>query len=56
MLVNLSRYDPDIIVGHNFIDFDLDVILHRMKAMKTESWSKIGRLRRAMYYMIYLIC
>jgi DNA polymerase alpha subunit A len=47
-IANLSLHDPDIIVGHNFIDFDLDVILHRLKASKAEHWSRIGRLRRTL--------
>ena len=45
-LANMHRHDPDVIVGHNFIDFDLDVLLHRMKATKVDHWSRIGRLRR----------
>lgn len=40
----LQRHDPDILVGHNFLGFDLGVLLHRMKACKTDFWSKIGRL------------
>ncbi|KAJ3013063.1 DNA-directed DNA polymerase alpha catalytic subunit pol1 [Thoreauomyces humboldtii] len=48
LMAKIHRSDPDIIVGHNFIDFDLDVLLHRMKANKVDynTWSKIGRLRR----------
>lgn len=38
--------DPDIIVGHDLIAGELDVILHRMRENKTENWSQIGRLRR----------
>lgn len=40
----LQRHDPDILVGHNFLGFDLGVLLHRMKACKTDFWSKMGRL------------
>ncbi|KND02063.1 DNA polymerase (pol2) [Spizellomyces punctatus DAOM BR117] len=46
LIAQIHRSDPDIIVGHNFIDFDLDVLLHRMKWHKVDQWSKIGRLRR----------
>ncbi|KAI8826187.1 DNA polymerase family B-domain-containing protein [Fimicolochytrium jonesii] len=46
LIAQIHRSDPDIIVGHNFIDFDLDVLLHRMQACNVEHWSKIGRLRR----------
>jgi DNA polymerase alpha subunit A len=43
---NIHRNDPDVIVGHNIIDFDLDVLLHRLKINKTEHWSRLGRLKR----------
>lgn len=42
----LLAYDPDVIVGHNFYSFDLDVLLHRMKIHGT-SWSRLGRLKRS---------
>ena len=42
----LTVHDPDIIVGHNYIGFDLDVLLHRMKHHNTASWSRLGRLQR----------
>jgi DNA polymerase alpha subunit A len=42
----IQRQDPDIIVGHNFIGFHLDVLLHRMKQLNITNWSRIGRLRR----------
>ncbi len=45
--------DPDVLVGHNFIGFTLDVLLHRMKSHKMEkSWSKIGRLRRTRFVFV----
>ncbi|KAJ3161309.1 DNA-directed DNA polymerase alpha catalytic subunit pol1 [Geranomyces michiganensis] len=46
LIAQIHRSDPDIIVGHNFIDFDLDVLLHRMKANNVPHWSKLGRLHR----------
>jgi DNA polymerase alpha subunit A len=46
LIASIYRQDPDIIVGHNFIDFDLDVILQRMKYHKLDGWSKLGRLSR----------
>ncbi|ORX68792.1 hypothetical protein DL89DRAFT_284847 [Linderina pennispora] len=42
----LHRIDPDILISHNFYGFDLDVLLHRMRALRTDGWSKLGRLRR----------
>jgi DNA polymerase alpha subunit A len=42
----LQSIDPDVIVGHNFLGFSLDVLLHRMQAQKIVGWSRLGRLRR----------
>jgi len=38
--------DPDVLVGHNCVAGDLDVLLSRMQALKIEGRSKLGRLRR----------
>ncbi|CAG8551442.1 12204_t:CDS:10 [Ambispora leptoticha] len=49
LLAIIARTDPDVLVGHNFIGFDLDILLHRMKEHKVQEWSKIGRLHRSMW-------
>ncbi|KAF9302281.1 DNA-directed DNA polymerase alpha catalytic subunit pol1 [Mortierella antarctica] len=49
LLVRIHNTDPDVIVGHNFVGFDLDVLLHRMKHNKADHWSRIGRLRRTIW-------
>ncbi|KAK5665249.1 DNA-directed DNA polymerase alpha catalytic subunit pol1 [Batrachochytrium dendrobatidis] len=49
LLANIYQLDPDVLVGHNIVDFDLDVLLHRMKIHKTQNWSRIGRLRRTVW-------
>ncbi|KAG0269216.1 DNA polymerase alpha catalytic subunit [Actinomortierella ambigua] len=49
LLSRISSVDPDVIVGHNFVQFDLDVLLHRMKANKTKDWSRLGRLHRTVW-------
>jgi DNA polymerase alpha subunit A len=36
-----------LIVGHEFLGVSLDVLLHRMKELKAEHWSGIGRFRRS---------
>jgi len=46
-LAHLQKEDPDVIVGHNWLGFDLDVLLHRMQRLKIPAWSKLGRLRRS---------
>jgi DNA polymerase alpha subunit A len=45
----LAILDPDILMGHNFVGFDLDVLLHRMVHYKTPMWSRLGRLRRSKF-------
>lgn len=42
----MQRYDPDVIMGHDFLGVALDVLLNRMKELKPDLWSRIGRLRR----------
>lgn len=47
LLAFIQQCDPDVLVGHNFIGFGLDVLLHRLKFYKMDAvWSKLGRLRR----------
>ncbi|XP_042900915.1 DNA polymerase alpha catalytic subunit isoform X2 [Parasteatoda tepidariorum] len=45
-LAKLQKIDPDVIVGHDVLGFDLDVLLHRLVTNKTPNWSRIGRLKR----------
>jgi len=44
--VTLHKADPDIIVGHDFVGVSLDILLHRMRELKADHWSRIGRFRR----------
>ena len=41
------RIDADVIVGHDIVDFDMDVLTQRLMHHKVGSWSKLGRLRRS---------
>ena len=41
--------DPDVVVGHNLVGFDLDVVIHRMRDSNIEQWSRIGRLKRSVW-------
>ena len=41
--------DPDVVAGHNFVGFDLDVLLHGFKACNLSGWSKLGRMKRTHY-------
>ena len=47
LLVTLHKADPDVIVGHEFLGVSLDVLLHRMRELKAEHWSRIGRFRHS---------
>ncbi|KDQ26754.1 hypothetical protein PLEOSDRAFT_1105655 [Pleurotus ostreatus PC15] len=47
LLVTIYKADPDVIVGHDFLGVSLDVLLNRMKELKADHWSRIGRFRRS---------
>ncbi|KAF7320311.1 DNA polymerase [Mycena kentingensis (nom. inval.)] len=47
LMTALFRADPDVLVGHDFLGIFLDVLLHRMKDLKVDHWSRIGRFRRS---------
>ncbi|KAF7370942.1 DNA polymerase [Mycena sanguinolenta] len=47
LLNAIHRADPDVIVGHDFLGVSLDVLLHRMKELRPDHWSRIGRFRRS---------
>ncbi|CAG8512731.1 4847_t:CDS:10, partial [Acaulospora colombiana] len=54
LLAIIKQNDPDVIVGHNFIGFDLDVLLHRMKVQKIKDWSSLGRLHRQTFPLLHV--
>ena len=43
----MHKADPDVIVGHEVVGVYLDVLLHRMRELKADHWSRIGRFRRS---------
>ncbi|KAF8966275.1 DNA polymerase alpha catalytic subunit [Flammula alnicola] len=47
LLVAIHKADPDIIVGHDFLGVSLDVLLNRMRDLKADHWSRLGRFRRS---------
>ncbi|KAF9062817.1 hypothetical protein BDP27DRAFT_1368527 [Rhodocollybia butyracea] len=47
LLAAIHKTDPDIILGHDFLGVSLDVLLHRMRDLKADHWSRIGRFRRS---------
>ncbi|KAG1697229.1 DNA polymerase alpha catalytic subunit [Nymphon striatum] len=46
LLARIQRHDPDILIGHDVVGFDLDILIHRLEARKVPNWSRIGRLKR----------
>jgi DNA polymerase alpha subunit A len=45
-ITKISKYDPDIIVGHNLNNKHLDLILSRISFYKTPNWTKLSRFKR----------
>ncbi|CAO3592284.1 unnamed protein product [Absidia cylindrospora] len=45
LCAKIHLYDPDVIIGHGFSRFTLDVLLHRIKACNIPFWHKLGRIR-----------
>ncbi|KAK4703657.1 DNA polymerase alpha subunit A, partial [Phenoliferia sp. Uapishka_3] len=46
LVASIFRNDPDVIVGTDFSTLDLDVLLNRLKDLKVDHFSRVGRLRR----------
>ncbi|OQV12748.1 DNA polymerase alpha catalytic subunit [Hypsibius exemplaris] len=47
LLQRIQKIDPDIIVLHDAVGYQLDILLHRLHSlMKGQSWSRLGRLKR----------
>lgn len=46
LLATIQRHDPDVIVGHSFLGNTFEVLLYRLKELKADNWSRIGRFRR----------
>ena len=44
--MTIYKADPDVIIGHEFLGVSLDVLLRRMRDLKADKWSRIGRFRR----------
>ncbi|KAF8202326.1 hypothetical protein BJ912DRAFT_944501 [Pholiota molesta] len=47
LLMTIHKADPDIILGHDFLGVSLDVLLNRMRDLKADHWSRLGRFRRS---------
>uniref|UniRef100_A0A6A7FRZ6 DNA polymerase n=1 Tax=Hirondellea gigas TaxID=1518452 RepID=A0A6A7FRZ6_9CRUS len=47
LLAKIQQLDPDVIVGHDVLGYDLGILLNRITANKIPNWSRIGRLKRS---------
>ncbi|KAF9482567.1 DNA polymerase alpha catalytic subunit [Pholiota conissans] len=47
LLTTIHKADADIILGHDFLGVTLDVLLNRMRDLKVDHWSRLGRFRRS---------
>ena len=43
----LHRFDPDVLVAHNLVAFDLELLISRAAVHKCSTWDRIGRLKRS---------
>lgn len=46
LLATIQRNDPDVIIGHSFLGNTFEALLYRLKELKADHWSRIGRFRR----------
>jgi DNA polymerase alpha subunit A len=46
LFAQIGSWDPDVIVGHNALGFDMEVLLSRYVDLKVSTWSKVGRRRK----------
>ena len=42
-LAKICKIDPDILVGHDLLGLDFDILLSRISANKVPLWSRLGR-------------
>jgi len=45
LLSALSRWDPDVLLGHDIFGNALGALYGRIRALRPDGWSRIGRLR-----------
>ncbi len=46
LLATIQRHDPDVIIGHSFLGNTFEALLYRMKELKADHWSRLGRFTR----------
>jgi DNA polymerase alpha subunit A len=48
-LARVHQHDPDIIISHNLIGFEFEVLLNRCASHKLPAFSKLGRLVKSVF-------
>lgn len=46
-MAQVQRFDPDVIIGHELESIQLQVLLSRLRDLKVQFWSKMGRTKRS---------
>ncbi|KAL1957308.1 hypothetical protein VTO42DRAFT_6097 [Malbranchea cinnamomea] len=46
-LALFERMDPDILMGHQLQDVNLNILLSRLREKKTPGWHRVGRMKRS---------
>lgn len=47
-LNKFAKIDPDLVVGHDFLDFHLNNLCSRVHEAKVKQWSRFGKLKRTL--------
>ena len=50
LVTQIGSWDPDCLIGHNILQWELPHVLTRCMALKVGQWSKIGRRRQFTQY------
>ena len=45
-LGQLQLHDADVVLSHDLVGSTLDILLHRMRDLKCEQWTRLGRMRQ----------
>lgn len=45
LLGQIQWHDADVILSHDFVGSTLDILIHRMRDLHCEQWTRLGRMR-----------
>ena len=52
LLGQIQWHDADVILSHDFVGSTMDTLLHRMRDLKCENWTRLGRMRQDVSKMV----